>query len=100
MPRAKRSPKPTVRSRAVSPRVRVLSKPVQEIVAVPTCSFCHEPIPCMAQKEESRILSQRVTDQQTGNVYVVSAVGHLLNNAEVYARVKGYDRPILASRLR
>jgi hypothetical protein len=105
MPRKRTEPKSPSRSRAIATRARdargrVLPKTVPTEALPAICPFCGGVVPCLADRERKRLEGQQVTDAETGAIYTVSQVGHLKNNSDVLARVKGYSRLILTSRLR
>jgi hypothetical protein len=115
MPRKKVEPKSPGRSRAIATRQRdargrVLPKSEEEHLQEEdisvkqteqsTCLICCQPRPCLADRERERLEGQRVTDTSDGLICVISKVGHLKDNPDVFAQAKGHNRLVLTSRLR
>lgn len=94
-PRAASAHPHDARSR-VPPRAR----PAQEHPGSNYCQFCHETRPCKADAERERVDGKQVVDTTSGLSYVVAEVGHLRDDIDVYARVKGRERPIVTRNLR
>lgn len=88
------------RPKRISPEPEPRPEPVQEAPPeVHVCEYCGVS-PCLADSERNRIQGKQVVDITSGLSYVVNDVGHLRHDIDVYAKVKGHERPIVTSRLR